>query len=92
MKKYIEVIIITILSVFFVSSFTACPIDDSDGNSIINENLRDDELITNYDSSIIFLNREWNKNENSIPYQLAFDPTRFLPDRWGIIKVRIFVS
>jgi len=67
MKKNFKAII---FCVFIVLSITACSPDvNNDENNGIN--------ITIDDPVIVNLSRDWNKNENSIPFRLAFNPSRY---------------
>ena len=79
MKRNIRGIIATIFSFLFALSFTACSVDDPNNGEII----RNTKNTGNDDSSIIYLNPDWNKNENSIQFHLPNgQPNSYFPDRY----------
>jgi len=78
MKKNLKAIIFTIFCVLLALSITACPINDDESGGF---------TVVNDDSSIVYLSQNWNKNENSIPYQLAYNPSRYdSPDRYEYVE------
>jgi hypothetical protein len=85
MKRNIRGIITTIFYVLFALSFTACSLEDPDNGEIIRktENIGNDDPSIIDDPLIIYLNPDWNKNENSIQFHLPNgQPNRYFPDRY----------
>jgi len=77
MKKNLKVTLLGIFIVLFTILFFSCTIDNNENS----------EILENDDPPIINFDNDWQKNENSIPYRLAFDPARYgIPEYYEYVE------